>query len=267
MYKNKGEIELEASRVRTECKTNTYGILNLFNSVESNLGYKIFRYPFGEKVFLGVSFLYNDEKIIITNSSSILSREIFSLAHEIGHIRLHLSKTKPIFVDKDFIESSDLEEEANYFAACLLMPEEEVRKFIKYELQGKSNKNLSGLDIARFQTTFNVSFEMVINRLKILKIVSLDKFACLKEEKMVKTATSLLKAVDGDTQLNKSTNSRKVPNEFLEWIVTNYQNDLIPFENLKAIFDHFDINSNDIKKDDLVDDEDISFEDVLGGDQ
>jgi len=56
------------------------------------LGYKVIRYPIGSNAFLGSSLLKDTDRIIFSNSSIILSREIFTVAHEIGHQKLHLSE-------------------------------------------------------------------------------------------------------------------------------------------------------------------------------
>lgn len=48
------------------------------------MGYKLLRYPLGEKADLGFMIKKDNDIVIFTNSCSRLSREIFTLAHEIG---------------------------------------------------------------------------------------------------------------------------------------------------------------------------------------
>src|SRR5262245_61528186 len=75
--------------------------------------------------------LYRDENrnLIGVNSAHGANRQRFTIAHEIGHLKLHAGK--PVFVDsfggrvnlRD--GTSDLQEvEANAFAASLLMPQQ-----------------------------------------------------------------------------------------------------------------------------------------------
>lgn len=54
----------------------------------------------------------NDDYVIVVNDINNRWRNRFTIAHEIGHIILH----------KTFKESSQLEKEANMFAARILMP-------------------------------------------------------------------------------------------------------------------------------------------------
>lgn len=69
--------------------------------------------------------------VITINALHHPNRKRFTLAHEIGHYCLHRSM-KEEFVDEVFFRdetSSQIEREANRFAADILMPEEDFRKF------------------------------------------------------------------------------------------------------------------------------------------
>lgn len=93
--------------------------------------------------------------MIFTNTCSRLSREIFTLAHEIGHAILHLEEDTSFIDDNITINgrSTDKkEQEANYFAACLLMPDDDVSRFIDLEIQDFHEKGLSAMDIARIMS-------------------------------------------------------------------------------------------------------------------
>lgn len=67
-------------------------------------------------------------------------RRRFTIAHELGHYELHKDKSE-LFVDKQFIYRSQssassvdhriMENEANYFASCILMPTDQVRKALE----------------------------------------------------------------------------------------------------------------------------------------
>ena len=92
----KREIRIKADSFRENCKIGRYGIIDLFKDC-TRCGYKLLRYPLGESTDLGFSLLKDQDVIIFTNSSSRLSREIFTLAHEMGHA-LHSwysDKTQP----------------------------------------------------------------------------------------------------------------------------------------------------------------------------
>ncbi|MGL5901656.1 MAG: ImmA/IrrE family metallo-endopeptidase [Cetobacterium sp.] len=116
-----------------------------------------------------------DFEIILSEYPSV-QRKMFSIAHELGHLFLHML----YLINDDHWNSlsenqsyrreglNKLESEANSFAAELLMPEEE------YLNQLKKNKVLIG-DYTYFNTQamaryFNVSENAIINRGKWLGV-------------------------------------------------------------------------------------------------
>ena len=132
----KRDIRKQAYGLREKCKVSRYGIIDLFKECE-RLGYKLLRYPLGEEADLGFVMKKDRDIVIFTNTCSRLAREIFTLAHEIGHIILHLEKESSFIDDAITISgrsTDEKEQEANYFASCLLMPEDEVDKFLDLEI-------------------------------------------------------------------------------------------------------------------------------------
>jgi len=265
MNKNRQlDIERIADNVRTECKVTDYGFQNIFEAAEK-IGYQVIRYPIGSDAFLGFALIKDAERIIFSNSSLILSREIFSVAHELGHQKLHLSEQGlTIIKDNDFDDRDEYEVEANYFAACLLMPREQVDKFIRHELKDKSISKLSGLDIARIQTAFNVSYDMALFRLKALGKLDNTHADWLKFEKLETTVTRLLNAINGNVDLCRSTEAKKVPAEYLEWVISNYNERLIPIKSLESALNYVDLKVEDIEiLTEAEKTEDESFDDLL----
>ena len=258
-------IEKNSENVRDECNVTDYGFKDIFEASEK-LGYRTIRYPIGSEAFLGFSLMKDSERIIFSNSSLILSREIFSVAHEIGHQRLHLSEQgRTLIKDDDFNDRDELEVEANYFAACLLMPRDKVEKFIRLELKDKIIDMWDGLDIAKIQTAFNVSYDMVLVRLKALSILNDTIMDKLKIEKMEQTATKLLNVIGGNIELCKTNEAKKVPAEFLEWVISNYNEKLIPKKSLETALNYVDLNVDDVNIMDSQKDEEESFEDLIRG--
>lgn len=71
---------------------------------------------------------------IYINRQDSSTRQIFTLAHELGHFFLHREEDEE-FVDGDFVMNRDedakyrrTEMEANEFAGCMVMPEETIRR-------------------------------------------------------------------------------------------------------------------------------------------
>lgn len=72
------------------------------------------------------------ESRIIIQRSDVATRQNFSMAHEIGHFVLHKDKDEDVFYRDEATnldqEKEGEEQEANVFAAALLMPEFFVRR-------------------------------------------------------------------------------------------------------------------------------------------
>lgn len=74
------------------------------------------------------------ERMIIVKKSDPWFRKVFTIAHELGHYYLHTNKPSEIFYrqDLDFLvdnDERDQEQEANWFAASLLMPKMVFSRF------------------------------------------------------------------------------------------------------------------------------------------
>lgn len=239
-------IEKNAENVRLECNVTDYGFKDIFESSDK-LGYRTVRYPIGVDAFLGLAMIKDSERIVFSNSSLILSREIFSVAHEIGHQRLHLSEQgQTLIKDDDFSERDELETEANYFAACLLMPMDKVKKFIRHEMNDKDAKGWGGFDIAKIQTAFSVSYDMALVRLKALSILNDAIIDKLRMEKAEQTASKLLNVIGGNIELCKVSEAKKIPAIFIEWVISNYNKKLIPRESLETALKYVDLSVKDI---------------------
>ena len=118
--------------------------------------------------------LYRDGKrtVIGVNSAQANTRQRFTIAHEIGHLRLH--RGRPIIVDEvvrvNFRDSrssqaTDTEEiEANQFAAELLMPRDLVQQEVK---RRASKRGLTSDDwlVEQLARAFDVSPQAMEYRL------------------------------------------------------------------------------------------------------
>ena len=246
--RRKREIRIVADSFRDICNVSRYGILDLFKECERS-GYKLIRYPLGHDADLGFSLKKDNDVIIFTNSCSRLSREIFTLAHEIGHVMLHFND-EPSFVDNNHsisgYDSNENEQEANYFAACLLMPEEVINRFIDLELPEFQNNGLSAMDIARIMSEFNVSYDMVLNRLESIGKIDMNKKLLLDSERTQLRVGNLLRSIGGNAKLNVATNEISIPHEYIDYIIYNYNHNAIPQETLEKALDYYQLTLEDI---------------------
>lgn len=263
------EIRIKADSFREKCKVSRYGIINLFKECERR-GYKLIRYPIGEEGNLGFSLKRDEDIIIFTNSSARLSREIFTLAHEIGHILLHFSGENRFIDDSITINgrsTNEKEQEANYFAVCLLMPEDAIRKFLDLEIQDFKAKGLAAMDIARIMSEFNVSFDMALNRLESIGVINEQEKIFLDNEKTELRVGNLLKSVGGNPRLNVSSNEIFIPYEYIDYVIYNYNHNAIPLETLEKVLKCYELSLDDIR-DRLIDttnDEGDDLDDLIGG--
>ncbi len=242
----KVEIRKKAENIRSKCKISGYGITDLFKEVDG-LGVKLIRYPLGESGDLGFTMKKDSDFIIFTNSSSRLARELFTLAHEIGHYILHMSEAGA-FIDNAVTISNrscdEREQEANYFAVCLLLPKDEVQKFVELEL--KSDNLDSAMDIARIMSAFNVSFEMTLNTLENYGIITGNERLNLDNEKNQKRVSNLLKSVGGNARLIESTDIIDLPHEYIDYAIFNYNHKALPKETLEKVLSCYKLSLEDV---------------------
>ncbi|QKF91487.1 ImmA/IrrE family metallo-endopeptidase [Campylobacter sp. CCUG 57310] len=140
----------------------------LLNSSKTNLSYPInlatilnelnLKAEYSDKITDEALLDPNQKTIFIRRDDLPMTRKLFSIAHEIGHWMLHSrDKSRPrINFSNKLIcdEISKVEEqEANAFAAELLMPYDEVRKLI-----------MIGYSVENLMTYFNVSYEFAYYR-------------------------------------------------------------------------------------------------------
>lgn len=264
----KREIRIKADSFREKCKISRYGIIDLFKECE-RCGYKLIRYPLGEDADLGFTLKKDNDIIIFTNTCSRLAREIFTLAHEIGHVVLHL-ETMASFVDDSVTISGrstdEKEQEANYFAACLLMPEDEISKFLDLVMEDFEQSGLKAMDIARIMSEFNVSFETALNRLESLGKISLPQKIQLDCERNQIRVGNLLRSVGGNSRLNEASGIIYIPWEYIDYVIYNYNHNAIPKETLEKVLDCYQLTIEDIS-DKLVEhtEEEDDLDALIGG--
>ncbi len=144
--------------------SNDSVVLNICSLLEK-AGIKISLIKSDIDSFFGFSINEDDggPAICVNTSEKIsIERQIFTIAHELGHLLLH----KESYRQEDE-ENEELEKEANQFAGYFLMPN-------KYFIEmWNSNKGLHWLEnILIIKRMFRVSYKVVISRLFELGIIS-----------------------------------------------------------------------------------------------
>lgn len=230
---NRIDIEKKALAIRQEYNIQTYGIKDIFSLIEQ-MGIDLIRYPFGKDVLCGLSSVFEGKKVIVSNSSEILSREIFTIAHELGHLIYDFEAyDQDVKIDLDIskVDNDIAERRAHYFAACFLMPKAKIKEYVEYELQ-KDFSKLKGLDVVRIQVEFNTSYNATVTRLRELDLITEAHKTNLYNERSIYSSAMLFKMINADERLLKSTEEIKVPTKFLEFAISNYNDGYVPFSSL-----------------------------------
>lgn len=259
------KVEIEKRAIEERSSIQTYGIKDIFSLVLQK-GIHLIRYPFGKDKLLGFSTFFEGKKIIISNSSEILSREIFTIAHELAHaiydFEDEFSATKIDVLIEDSTEDIS-EARAFYFANCFLMPEEELRKYIKYELK-KQHHELNPLDIVRMQLEFQVSYAALVRRLYALNFINANHKNELFNSRNEVTSKALFKMLDADEKLLKATDVIEVPPSYLEYVISNYNHKYIPYSSLERALSLLEIDAAIFKSvENQKNDEEIGFDDIF----
>ncbi|HHU75254.1 MAG TPA: ImmA/IrrE family metallo-endopeptidase [Clostridiales bacterium] len=163
--------------------------------------------------------------------------------------------------------SDEKEQEANYFAACLLMPEDRVRKFYDIELNNIDPSELSAYDIAKMMSEFSSSFEMVLNRLDDIKLIDAVQKTRLNSEKNEMRVGNLLRVIGGNCRLNEVSNIIRLPYEYLDYVIYNYNHNAIPIETLEKVLEAYQLTIEDISDKLIIpkEEEDSDLDELIGG--
>jgi Zn-dependent peptidase ImmA (M78 family) len=124
-----------------------------------NAGIKLRIRPFGFKKTFGLSIGDEDggPGIVVNSERGIsVERQLFTIAHELGHLILH----KASYKDSDGIEDDSEEKEANLFAGAFLVPDALLEK------EWGESKGLAFVDrVLKVKKIFKVSYMTVFIRL------------------------------------------------------------------------------------------------------
>ena len=136
-------------------------IRDICSLLEKKAGIKIYTKEFTTTDdFFGLSVGKTDGgPAIIVNTGDRISieRQIFSVAHEFGHLLMHLNSYNASIYE----ENEEEEKEANEFASYFLMPKD------AFENEWNKNTNLNFVDkVLKIKAIFRVSYQVILYRLK-----------------------------------------------------------------------------------------------------
>ena len=163
---NEKRISEIAAQFRHRLGLGEAPILNLFEAVEE-IGLKVLRQPIPIKGFFGLSACSADQgAFVLINSHKItIERQLFTLAHEIGHLIFHRGEYQDTLVEEGSKEEEKAREAvANYFAGHLLVPQAEFDRM--YPLTS---------DLIKLKHHFRVSYAVILTRLAQMGVIDYGK--------------------------------------------------------------------------------------------
>jgi Zn-dependent peptidase ImmA (M78 family) len=262
--------EREAVELRRRYALGIRGLGDIFRFVEQTLKYLLVRYPLGKESLQGFSAVYRGERLIFSNSSLILSREIFTVAHEIGHHVFDIQLTTPTLIRDqetgEFTPNNALEYRADCFAAELLMPREGIEE-VASELKFKDN-GISYSDIVRLQVEFGVSYRAMVRRLTELGWINKDKAQYFYHyfENTGYNLQGLFRRVHGGSlTLLVPSNQIWVPSRYFRCLEQNYENGYVSYPVLKEILRVMGVTPDELgfEEKEPVLPEEIDFDELL----
>ena len=114
---------------------------------------------------LGAAITDHEFPLILVNAAQPYNRALFTLAHELGHILA--DDGTALLVHRSLVGTNDRERVANAFAAEFLLPEDEVKRYLRD--WGRDAESLGKMMI-----TFGVSWESLVFRLHNLHIINAE---------------------------------------------------------------------------------------------
>lgn len=124
-----------------------------------------------------------DIRFMLINRKHIIGKQHFTIGHELYHLFIQENFTTQKCNTGLFEKQTDIEEKkADYFAACLLLPEYGIKQLVPTDERQKKNL-ISDVTIFKIQQYYRLSIDSVIYRLVELGFVDKTYFEKYKNEK------------------------------------------------------------------------------------
>lgn len=136
------------------------GVVGLFKGLSEN--------------FSGMAVKQGEQKFIIINSNHRLSKQHFTIAHELYHLFIQKDFVAEISHAGRFDKKDKIEYEADWFAAYLLMPEDGILSLIPTEELSKNKISLE--TIVKIEQYFACSRTALLIRLAGMDLIEPNKY-------------------------------------------------------------------------------------------
>lgn len=164
-FLNQELTDQEISNIKTQLDLpDIVDFQSLSEAVEKVWKIPVFKLPFKSRKLSGLTIKRQNEYYIFINHGHSEGRRLFSLAHEIGHILMHMGDDD---FSSQFSPRSKPEKQANKFAESFSIPKEEFDR--KINVEGFS---LSSQRIRELADDFNVSYDCMVHNLYNLDMIN-----------------------------------------------------------------------------------------------
>lgn len=221
------------------------GLSDIFD-ILSDVAFLI-RKPMETNEISGFSTYFEEQFIVLLNSSFTLGHERFTGAHELYHILYNpdILKKEKVILDKEKYKED--EAMADIFASEFLMPEDYVKE-IFYKIINVDKNNVLPRHVIIIQNYLKVSYKAMLKRLIQLNLCSLNKF-----EELVKICSienieklqSLTRREGYSIDLIIPSKVTYISKEYIEFVKSNYERGNISYENMKSSFEFIGLKPND----------------------
>lgn len=204
----------------------------------------LIRKPLDIRGFSGFITYYEDRFVVYLNSNFTLGHERYTAAHELYHIIYNqdILKKEKVFLDKYKYKEED--KRADIFAAEFLMPEDYVKE-VFYRLINVDRNKIQAKHVVRMHNSFRVSYRAMLKRLLQLNLCSIKKYHELIEISTLENKARLQKLTreEGfDIDLILPSRVHYIPDEYMVYIKSNFENGKTSEEELEEILSFIDLS-------------------------
>lgn len=206
---------------------------------------QLIRRPFNNERLAGFIAYKYDTFIIVTNTKKTIGNERFTIAHEIYHLLENMRDIMDKKLLEEFVPTEDeadndaKERMADFFAAELLMPSEDVKsEFKRLNSKRKDKSDIS--TVIQLQQLYGVDYIAMVKRLVELELISSEqdierlKAAAGNKDELMNTTLRL----GFDNEINTESSMHYISNQYLDMLKTNYDNKATDYNDLAVIFDY-----------------------------
>jgi Zn-dependent peptidase ImmA (M78 family) len=213
------------------------GICDVFEILENES--LLIRYPLKTRDISAFTTFLDNEMVVFLNSSFTLGHEIFSGAHEFGHLVFDKEKLMREHLLK---ETEKMKKKADQFAVEFLLPEIGIKEQFEKRIN-VTPKEIKYKHIIKMQNTFKVSYKAMLIRLIDIGLCDKELYDNLKQYCTLEMKDKLQEYTKNEgyeCNLIKPSNKKYISIEYEEIMRQNYESGKISYKKLESLLEFID---------------------------